>query len=80
MFGHMNNAVYHAIFDSIINIYLIRYSGRSSGKGTSPVGFMVHTECDYMKPIEYPNVYLSGMSVTKVGNSSVNYKVVSNRK
>lgn len=72
----MNNAVYHAIFDSIINIYLIRYSGRGgSGREASPVGFMVHTECDYMKPIEYPDAYLSGMSVTKIGTSSVTYKV-----
>ena len=22
---HMNNAVYHAVFDSVINVYLIRY-------------------------------------------------------
>ena len=35
----------------------------------------MHTECDYMKPIEYPEVYLSGMAVTKIGNSSVTYKV-----
>merc|ERR1719150_1104842 len=55
-FGHMNNAVYHAIFDSIINIYLIRYSRSESGGG--PIGFMVHTECDYVKPIAYPEVYL----------------------
>ena len=70
----MNNAVYHAIFDSIINIYLIRYYGMSI-KEAGPVGFMVHTECDYMKPIEYPEVYLSGMAITKIGNSSVCYKV-----
>ena len=73
-FGHMNNAVYHAIFDSIINIYLIRYSRSESGGG-GPIGFMVHTECDYVKPIAYPEVYLAGMAVTKIGNSSVNYKV-----
>lgn len=73
MFGHVNNAVYHSIFDSIINIYLIRHSGRSSGDG-GPVGFMVHTECDYMRPIAYPDVYLAGMSVSKIGNSSVTYK------
>ena len=24
---HMNNAVYHAIFDSVINVYLIRQLG-----------------------------------------------------
>ena len=69
----MNNAVYHAIFDSIINIYLIRHSRRESGGG--PIGFMVHTECDYVKPIAYPEAYLAGMAVTKIGNSSVNYKV-----
>ena len=69
----MNNAVYHAIFDSIINIYLIRHSRRESGGG--PVGVMVHTECDYVKPIAYPEAYLAGMAVTKIGNSSVNYKV-----
>ena len=49
-------------------------AGRSSGDG-GPVGFMVHTECDYMRPIAYPDVYLSGMSVSKIGNSSVTYKV-----
>ena len=70
----MNNAVYHAVFDSIINIYLIRHSRRENGGG-GPIGFMVHTECDYMKPIAYPEVYLAGMAVTKIGNSSVNYKV-----
>ena len=25
-YGHVNNAVYHAMFDSVINIYLIRWS------------------------------------------------------
>ena len=25
-YGHVNNAVYHALFDSVINIYLIRWA------------------------------------------------------
>lgn len=34
----------------------------------------VHTECQYLKPMGYPEVYLAGMSVAKIGNSSVTYK------
>ena len=41
-YGHMNNAVYHAIYDSIINIFLIRHCGLSIDRTTSSVvGFMV---------------------------------------
>ena len=41
-YGHMNNAVYHAIYDSIINIFLIRHCGLSIDKASSSVvGFMV---------------------------------------
>ena len=41
-YGHMNNAVYHSIYDSIINIFLIRHCGLSTDRGDSSiVGFMV---------------------------------------
>ena len=41
-YGHMNNAVYHAIYDSIINIFLIRHCGLSIDRtASSVVGFMV---------------------------------------
>ena len=41
-FGHMNNAVYHGIFDSVINVFLIRHCGLDIRIGSSSrVGFMV---------------------------------------
>ena len=44
-YGHMNNAVYHSIYDSIINIFLIRHCGLSIDRTTSSVvGFMVRYE------------------------------------
>ena len=43
-YGHMNNAVYHGIFDSVINVYLIRHCGLDiNSNNSSTVGFMV---CD----------------------------------
>ena len=42
-YGHMNNAVYHGIFDSVINIYLIRKCGLDTNTdNSSTVGFMVN--------------------------------------
>ena len=39
-YGHINNAVYHAIFDSVINIYLIRNLGLDiSSTAISPRGY-----------------------------------------
>jgi acyl-ACP thioesterase len=29
VFGHVNNAVYHAMFDTIINVYLLRHCGQA---------------------------------------------------
>ena len=41
-YGHINNANYHAIFDSVINIFLIRHCGLQTGlKRSTRVGFMV---------------------------------------
>ena len=41
-YGHMNNAVYHGIFDSVINVYLIRHCGLDiNSNNSSTVGFMV---------------------------------------
>ena len=40
-YGHINNAVYHAMFDSVINIYLIRNLGLDiSSTAISPRGYM----------------------------------------
>ncbi len=33
----------------------------------------MQTQCSYSRPASYPNVYLSGLSVAKIGKSSVNY-------
>ena len=48
-YGHMNNAVYHGIFDSVINIFLIRNCGLDMRIGkSSRVGFMVIISNDFI--------------------------------
>ena len=35
----------------------------------------VHSECSFLAPISYPHPYLGGLAVSKLGNSSVEYRV-----
>lgn len=72
---HMNNAVYHAIFDSVINVYLIRNLGLDVTSTTTSRGFMVTNSCTFSGSCAYPHVYMAGLAVSKLGNSSVRYRL-----
>jgi len=72
---HVNNAVYHAIFDSAINIYLIRRVGLNPQSTLTPRGFMVTNSCSFTAPAAYPDVYMAGLAVEGLGNSSVRYRL-----
>ena len=64
-------AVYHGIFDSVINIYLIRNLGLDiRSTAVAPRGYMATNSCTFHGSAAYPNVYMAGFSVEKVGNTS----------
>nr|XP_054765978.1 uncharacterized protein LOC129272919 [Lytechinus pictus] len=79
MFGHVNNSVYYSYFDTVINEYLYKYCEvrhpKKNPDEPNIVGFMVDTRCSYRQPLNFPEVILAGMAVTKLGNSSVTYTV-----
>ena len=69
--GHINNAVYHAIFDSVINVYAIRMVGLDTAKESQgPRGYMVTNSCTFHGSASYPNIYMAGFSIDTIGNSS----------
>ena len=74
IYGHVNNAVYYHYFDSVINAYLVERGGLDIHQG-GVVGFIVHSECDYLAPVAYPGNLEVGVATTQVGNSSVTYQV-----
>ncbi|XP_066264879.1 uncharacterized protein [Branchiostoma lanceolatum] len=71
-FGHVNNTVYYSYFDTVINKYLIHHCHINYDIIR---GFMVQTQCEYRRPLQYPDVPVVGMSVKKIGRSSVTYNV-----
>jgi acyl-CoA thioester hydrolase len=74
VYGHVNNVVYYAFFDTVINRYLIAEGGLDIARGAA-IGLCVESRCRYRKPIAFPDDVDAGLRVAKVGRSSVTYEV-----
>jgi acyl-CoA thioester hydrolase len=73
-YGHVNNIVYYAFFDTAVNRHLIG-SGCLDIHNSPAIGLVVETQCRYFKPIAYPDVVDVGLRVAKLGTSSVRYEI-----
>ncbi len=68
--GHVNNAVYFRWFESARIAMFDRLGVRPQHGG--PVGpILATTTCDYLVPLVYPGEVTIGVSVTKVGTTSL---------
>ena len=72
VYGHVNNVHYYSYFDSTINQYLIDQGGLDIHRGEC-IAYIVRSECDYLSAIAYPQEIDVGLSIVKLGNSSVRY-------
>ena len=71
-YGHVNNTVYHAWFDSTVNAWLVGQGLLDIARG-DPIGLVVETGCRYFAPLSFPGEVEVGMTVERVGTSSVTY-------
>ena len=74
MYGHMNNVVHYALFDTAINGWLVE-AGLLDPSGGETVGLVVETGCRYFREMAFPDVVTAGIGVTRIGNSSVTYQI-----
>lgn len=73
-YAHVNNVVYYAYFDTVVNEHLIREGGLDIER--SPViGLVVETHCRFLAPLTFPDVIDAGIAVQRLGNSSVTYAI-----
>jgi acyl-CoA thioester hydrolase len=79
IYGHVNNAVYYAWFDSVVNAMLIAkgLSAQSldASNSSMPIGLVVSTQCQYFSPVSYPAPVEIGLRVEAIGKSSVTYRL-----
>jgi acyl-CoA thioester hydrolase len=74
VYGHINNVVYYAFFDTAVNQCLIEKKVLDIHHGKQ-IGLVIETGCHYFAPLAYPQTIDAGIRVTRIGNSSVRYEV-----
>lgn len=74
IYGHVNNVVYYAYFDTVINEYLICEGGLDIHHGQI-VGLAVETQCRFHRSLSFPEVIDAGLRVGHLGTSSVRYEI-----
>jgi acyl-CoA thioester hydrolase len=74
IFGHMNNVVHYALFDTAVNTWLIKQGVLDIHNGAQ-VGLIVETGCRYFAEMAFPDVVTAGIRVARLGTSSVRYEL-----
>jgi acyl-CoA thioester hydrolase len=74
MFGHLNNAVYYQLFDTAINAWI------NTSTGLDPLtmpalGIVAESGCRYFSELHFPQNLVVGLAVTRLGRSSVTYRL-----
>jgi acyl-CoA thioester hydrolase len=73
-YGHLNNVVYYALFDSAVNAILIE-AGLLDPITSPIIGLVVESNCRFYSSLTYPEPADVGVAVEHLGRSSVRYRL-----
>lgn len=73
-YGHVNNVVYYAYFDTVVNRHLIEQGALDVERG-EVIGLVAETHCQYFAPLSFPETVQAGLRVGRIGRSSVRYEI-----
>jgi acyl-CoA thioester hydrolase len=74
VYGHMNNVVHYALFDTAVNGWLVEEGLLDPHRG-GEVFLVVGTACSYFAEMAFPDRVSAGIRVAHLGNSSVRYEI-----
>src|SRR3546814_10960727 len=74
IYGHVNNVVYYAYFDTVINAYLVHEGGLDIHDGKI-IGVCAERACRYKAAFAFPEEVEAGLRVGHLGNRSVRYDI-----
>lgn len=73
-YGHVNNVVYYAYFDTAVNGWLMEATGTDI-RELPQVGIVAETSCRFLAPLSFPDDVHAGLAVERLGRSSVVYRI-----
>ena len=71
-YGHVNNVVHYAVFDTAVNAWLMEATGEDVRRWPQ-LGLVVETSCRYLAELGFPEPITAGLRVERLGNSSISY-------
>lgn len=72
-YGHVNNAVHYAMFDTAVNGWLIEIIG--DVRALPALGVVAETSCRYLGELRFPEVVAVGLALERLGGRSVVYRL-----
>ena len=73
-YGHVNNVVYYAWFDTVVNARLVEAGVLDPAQGAT-VGVVAETACRFHDSVSFPEAVEAGLAVERIGTSSVTYRI-----
>jgi acyl-CoA thioester hydrolase len=71
--------VYYSFFDTVVNGYLVAQNvlniAALDKPGSDVIGLVVETQCNYFKPVAFPDRVSAGLRIEHIGTSSVRYGI-----
>jgi acyl-CoA thioester hydrolase len=74
VYGHMNNAAYFELIDTAVNAHLVESTG-ADVRSLAAIGVVAEVSCRYFAEVTYPGSLDLGISVERLGTSSIVYRV-----
>ena len=74
VYSHMNNTVHYLLFDTAVNGFLMQH-GILKPTGGATILLVVESGCSYFSEMAFPDVITVGLSISKLGSSSVRYQI-----
>lgn len=73
-YGHLNNVVHYALFDTVVNGWLVEH-GLLDPRASDQIGLVAESGCRYFGEIRFPDTVHAGLRVGHLGSSSVRYEI-----
>lgn len=74
VYRHVNNVIYLSFFDTAVNEYLIRGDVLDI-ENSDVIGLVAQSRCDYFAAVSFPDKLDVGLSISRLGTSSVTYEL-----
>lgn len=71
-YRHVNNVTYLSFFDTAVNENLIK-GGVLDIENSDVIGLVAQSRCDYFAAVSFPDKIEVGLSISRLGTSSVTY-------